>query len=224
MVDHAETLQELYFDHCSILYQSGARLKREQWLDKHGYPKIGGENESWNFGYSTLPQPGEDHILTLESYPIRWYDAFDLFRKHLTHLRTFRFGTSLQWKFDTPNRRDDSGAGHPIMPWEAERDLKNQLFEERYIVYNDFGDEYLVHWALADEEVLDKAIWTTEELARFEKHPECAEEDEAALRNLLAKLGVTWHGGPSSDSESDSDEDAKGYGGLFRERAAQDPK
>ncbi|KAL5388127.1 hypothetical protein DPSP01_003117 [Paraphaeosphaeria sporulosa] len=194
IVDHSETLQELYFDHCSIIYQSGASLGRNQWLDEQGYPKIGGEDEFWAHDYSILPRPDEEHVLTLESYAVRWSDAFELFSKTLTRLRTFRFGTSSQWNFDTPNRHDDGCPGHPIMPWEAERDLKTELFEERYLVYNDWGEEYIVRWKDASEDVvLNEQVWTAEELARFEEYPQCTGKDESTLKELLGNLGVTWH-------------------------------
>ncbi|KAF2442926.1 hypothetical protein P171DRAFT_474243 [Karstenula rhodostoma CBS 690.94] len=192
IVDHSATLQELYFDHCSILYQSGASQERNRWLDDEGYPKINLDDSV--HGYSSLPGNGEEHILTLESYTIRWSDAFALFSRSLTSLRTFHFGTSSQWQFRTPNRRDDASAGHPIMPWEGERDLKNELFKERYLVYNDWDEDYNVHWEGSYEDVLDKKFWTDEELARFEKYPQCTDKDEGALKELLGKLGVTWHG------------------------------
>ncbi|KAL5419574.1 hypothetical protein PMIN06_002388 [Paraphaeosphaeria minitans] len=169
--DHAETLQELYFDHCSTLYQSGASQERIHWLDEQGYPKIGDEDEFWDHSYSTRPRPGEKHILTLESYAVRWSDAFEPFSKTFTRLRTFRFGTSSQWNFDTPKMRDDGRLGHPIMLWEAER-------------------EYDVHWKDASEDVLDEQVCTAEELAQFEEYPQCTGKDESTLKELLGKLGA----------------------------------
>jgi hypothetical protein len=195
---HAETLQELYLDHCSILYQGGASLPRDFWLDDEGYPTMDPDEAAW--GTSSMPSPSGHHYLTLESYAIRWYDAFALFSRSLTHLRVFRFGSSSQWNFKTLNRRDDFVAGHPIMPWEGERDLKNELFRERYLVYDDWCEKYDTHWKDSEDDstwepILDQDVWSKEELSRFEEYPQCTENDERALAELLGKLGITWHGG-----------------------------
>ncbi|KAL1592368.1 hypothetical protein SLS60_011447 [Paraconiothyrium brasiliense] len=134
IIDHATTLQEIYFDHCSVLYQSGASQELDDWLDDEGYPKIGRQGEHWGHGYSELPEDDAEKVLIFESYAFRWLEAFTLFSASLPRLRIFRFGTSSQWKFDQPNRRDDGEPGHPIMPWEGERDIKNELFRERYLI------------------------------------------------------------------------------------------
>lgn len=82
------------------------------------------------------------------------------------------------------------------MQWGAERDLRNELFEERYLVYNDWDEIYSAHWKDRNSftNVLDEKIWSDLELARFEKYPQCTEDDERALRKLLGKLGMTGHG------------------------------
>lgn len=185
ITDHAATLKELYLDHCSLLYQFGGS-REEEWIDAEGYPTV---------GYSSMDYYKERKLLQLRSYEKRWHDVFDVFSTSLHHLRAFRFGTSKKWKFDTNNRYDDGDPGMPIMPWEAETDLQNELFEDRYMIFSDYDDKYIARWKDSyEEEVTDPDNWDAEDLKRFEEYPRCKDEDERALRDLMIKMGIPGGG------------------------------
>ncbi|KAF1980235.1 hypothetical protein BU23DRAFT_4966 [Bimuria novae-zelandiae CBS 107.79] len=183
IISHAETLQELYLDHCSILYQYGAGQRRDEWLDKEGYP-------------ITDPNPGisgqGNQILTFGSYATRWHDIFGLFSVSLSHLHTFRFGTSPQWKFDVSSRYDDGSSGMPVIPWKAECDLTYELFQERYVMWSDWSGDYFSHWKFFTNDVDEQRYLQLgeEPYKQLEQYPACTLEDERALRAFLKKLGV----------------------------------
>ena len=183
IANHAATLKELYLDRCSILYQYGFGEPHDAWLDKEGYPITVPEP-----GYSSLWNGDEDLILSVGTYATRWHDIFDLFSTSLPHLHIFRFGNSPQWKFGQENRYDDAAEGMPIMPWEAEQDLPNELFQKRYLVWDDWGETYISEWKdSTDEKLWKPETWGEEKFKRFEGYPDCSDADERALSNLLAK-------------------------------------
>lgn len=152
-------------------------------------------------GYmETAPAPGisgdfEIGPISLGSYTTRWYEVFARFSVCLPLLRSFRFGSSEQWVFDNENRRDDGSPGMASMPWEAEQDIENEMFEMRYVVWNDWEQEYVAKWA-DSEEVSDARAKASGRLGfdssgAFEDYPACEDEDGAALRALLGKLGMS---------------------------------
>lgn len=181
ILGHASTLQELYLDQCSILYQHGFGKRRNECVDGEGYPATKPPVYSLDYDKASL---------YLGSYATRWCDVFSLFSTSLHRLRTFRFGTSSQWDFDTENRYDDAGPGMPVMPWEGERDLEQQLFEKRYLVWDDWSNEYVSCWrdGSAEQDCL-LATLGDDDARRFEEYPTCTSEDERQLRELLKKLG-----------------------------------
>lgn len=92
------------------------------------------------------------------------------------------------------------------MPWEAEQDIENELFEERYIIYSDWDTKLITQWRRSLEiereqrvlhEVTDfETRWGFEGLddhERFQPYPDCAAKDEAALKGLLRKIGMSTH-------------------------------
>jgi hypothetical protein len=179
-VSHGATLRELYLDHCSILYQIGH--SDPHWLDEEGLPK---HNDNRSTAWFDQREGSYDSIAFI-SFHTRWHDIFHRFAHSLPHLRTFRFGSSEQWNFDTENRFDDAGPGLPVVPWESETYIKNEIFRARYLHYDDWNEEYNVKWGegeYSDIDLEDKR-WT----AGMEEPPACDEEDERALRALLSTL------------------------------------
>lgn len=73
------------------------------------------------------------------------------------------------------------------MPWESEAFIRNELFEERYLHYNDWDEYYGVQWGDIEESDID--FENQEWVAGMEKTPECDEQDQAALKALLSKMG-----------------------------------
>ena len=181
IVSHSTTLHELYLDHCSILYQIGHA--DPDWLDEEGYPKHNNNNSSL---YFERDDDDAYNQMSFISYPTRWHDIFRRFADSLPHLRAFRFGSSAQWNFDTENRFDDAGPGLPVVPWEAETEIKNEIFRERYLHYDDWNEEYNVKWGEGEWNNIDMEDkrWTT----GMEEPPDCDEEDERVLKALLRSL------------------------------------
>ena len=169
-------------DHCSILYQYGGS-RDDMLVDEEGYPTV---------GYSGTRHYENGNKLQLGSHTKRWHDVFELFSTSLHHLHTFRFGASTQWQFGTENRYDDGEHGMPVMAWE---DIQNELFKDRYLIWNDWQDEYICEWTdSSDLEVIDPKNWRPEDLKRLEKYPQCNDEDERGLRDLMVKIGVPGGG------------------------------
>jgi hypothetical protein len=192
IISHQASLRAFYLDHCSILYQIGHSSDRKDWLDAEGYPTYEGYY-NWPESHGPESSMYEDtnttfeEALTFVSCPTRWHDVFDRFLHSLPKLHTFRFGSSEQWKWGTPNRRDDFSAGMPIMPWKAETTMKNELFEDRYMVYDDWGEDYYPRWGESDQDEIDFEN-DKEVLARIEEFPDCEEQDRRALDMLLREL------------------------------------
>jgi hypothetical protein len=199
---HSGTLKELYLDHCSILYQHGATYRKHEWLDEEGYPITDPEPL-----YSSLYTYAREKVISFGSYAKRWHEVFSHFSNTLEQLHTFRFGSSAQWKFNVDNRYDDGSPGMPIMPWDSERDLQNDIFPERYLVWNDFEDEYITEWKKSsDGDVSHPTTWDEEDYKRFESYPDCTDEDKDALRDFLVKIGM-----PNGDRVRVSEMRPNGY-------------
>jgi hypothetical protein len=73
------------------------------------------------------------------------------------------------------------------MPWKAETTMKNELFEDRYMVYDDWGEDYYPRWGESDQDEIDFEN-DQEVLARIEEFPDCEEQDRRALDMLLREL------------------------------------
>lgn len=101
------------------------------------------------------------------SFEKRWHDIFDLFAEKLPKLRHFRIGCS-NW--------------YPDIPFEQERGIKVGLYPNRYMCcYDGYGPSPYM------EGEDPKNLANLEDAWR--PSPECDDEDRAALRKLLAKLG-----------------------------------
>jgi hypothetical protein len=74
----------------------------------------------------------------------------------------------------------------PIMPWESEHAIPNKMFDTRYLHYDDWGEQYKVKWEDSHQWDYIKFVCTDDDI--LEKAPACEEEDEEALRALLATL------------------------------------
>ncbi|KAF2016918.1 hypothetical protein BU24DRAFT_140639 [Aaosphaeria arxii CBS 175.79] len=170
ILSHADTLVEINLDSCSILFQ--VYYTTVNWLDEDGFPR--GDVD-----------PGE-HVAEFNRsppYQTRWYEVFQRFADELGLLREFRFGISDGWRSDESVRVGGGWQSVPRMPWEAERAIENQIFNGAYIAYMGWDDIY-ESCSEFDLEDLDD-----EERARVDPPPQCRDEDEAALRKLLEKLG-----------------------------------
>ncbi|KAJ6062489.1 uncharacterized protein N7446_006609 [Penicillium canescens] len=151
ILKHGDTLEEIYFDDCAILYDFGMM---EENVDACALPR------------DTLVRREGDESL-YGSFEKRWHHIFDLFAEKLPKLRHFRIGRS-NW--------------YPDIPFEQERDIKVGLYYNRYMCcYDGYGPSPYMEGE------------DPEELANLENawrpSPECDDEDRAALRKLLAKLG-----------------------------------
>ncbi|KAJ5742123.1 hypothetical protein N7533_011532 [Penicillium manginii] len=151
ILKHADTLEEIYFDDCAVLYDFGMNeenvdacaLRRDTLVRRTGRPKLYG------------------------SFDKRWHDIFDIFAEKLPKLRHFQIGRS-DW--------------YPDIPFEQERDIKVGLYHDRYMCcYDGYGPSPYIRG-----EDLEN-IGSIEDGER--PSPRCDDEDRAALRRLLAKLG-----------------------------------
>jgi hypothetical protein len=188
IISHSQTLKDIFLDNCSILYQIGHDSPPdENWLDQDGCPS--------EHKYSSRER--DPYFV---SYYTRWYDVFDRFSHSLPNLKAIWFGSSPQWKFDTPNRYDDASPGLPIIPWRSERDMKNEMFERRYVIWSNWTERYRLDWTIpvpvVDEdgyEVEDIYSWTYDEepdiVPQMDERPGCDEEDWVAFRALQRKVG-----------------------------------
>lgn len=78
----------------------------------------------------------------------------------------------------------------PIMPWEDEKNIENRVLEERYVIWDDWEQDYRPHWTsrtMTDVwEEMDTS-WRKEWKIRLEAYPDCDEDDENTLQALLKK-------------------------------------
>jgi hypothetical protein len=196
ILSHQASLRELYLDHCSILRQRAFAI--HDWLDEDGFPRFNHPSLRYNDNYdgwgdSLDPEyddiQGVTRCMRIISYDSRWHQFFHRFAESLPHLREFRFGTSTGWDFNTESPYPHDGGGLPLMPWEQETEITNQIFQERYLVYDDWETDYSVNWNLEDkqEESWKQQGW----LARLNPPPQCDEEDNVALQTLLSKLSMS---------------------------------
>ncbi|KAJ5161457.1 hypothetical protein N7492_006849 [Penicillium capsulatum] len=115
---------------------------------------------------SALARRIGDDVSVYGSYGKRWHDIFDLFAEKLPKLRYFRIG---------------SGYWFDGVPFEQEDEIKPGLYYNRYMAcYDGFGPSPYMERA-PGEDGIEKGWW--------QKRPECDEEDRAALRRLLGKIG-----------------------------------
>lgn len=184
IVSHSDTLQELYMDNCSILYQVGHTIPG--WLGEDGFPVEHPPNADQPYGKSYPPWE-RDNDPTLRDYQTRWHDAFSRFENELPKLRRFVFGISDEWNYDTESRYGYVG-GPPIMPWEAEDEIDNQLWENRYLIYNDWDCEYKTTWEKDDvyNDWWEECPPDWED--RFVDYPQCDDEDQIAFDRLCEKV------------------------------------
>ncbi|KAF2874692.1 hypothetical protein BDV95DRAFT_615981 [Massariosphaeria phaeospora] len=182
---HGSTLEALYFDHCAILYQIGSTIPGG-WLDAEGYPVIPPVDYFIHIPSSAHPNLENDKSLsettTFKSYDTQWHSVFDRFTDALPRLHDFRFGSSLEWDSSIKSRLGDS-IGMAVMPWEAESKIENELFQQRYVQYNDWGDYYDTEWWMAG--------WDEAMMAQAQPPPDCLEQDKTALQALLITLGCS---------------------------------
>jgi hypothetical protein len=192
IIPHSSTLEELYLDRCSILYQIGHTIPK--WLDEEGYPK----EDSNGYDWSPDPENLQDDnafslILQFESINLRWHDIFFRFAEGLV-LQDFRFGSSKQWK-STDSRYINQGCqsvGMPFMTWENEKNIENQILGTRYLIWDDMVQEYRPRWTsqagLYNNNKAKNSFWRDEWRATFEPYPDCREDDQTALHALLEKI------------------------------------
>ena len=194
ILSHSGTLKHLYLDRCSILYQIGHANSR--WLDPEGYPVVGRGYPRW--GHSRLmDETGFDETLKFINYETRWHDVFTRFSASLTHITMFRFGSSSGWNFETHNRYWGH-VGMPIQPWEQESEISNLVFDQMYLLYNDWSYEYMTRWS--DDDGLKR--WERFWCNSMQDPPECFDKDRAALQALLRKLGLPCITRNDSETES----------------------
>lgn len=150
--------------------------------------------ETW--GWSNDPEDENDwefgRSLLFKSTDLRWSTVFSRLASSLPRLREFRFGRSSQWNFDTISvfYRSGSTTHMSIMPWEDEHNIKSSLFEERYLVWDDWQNEYRSKWIKKTRHGRDEfgVGWRDEWLALAEEYPQCDKEDWEALHALLESI------------------------------------
>ena len=106
VISHSSTLQELYLDDCSILFEFAA-----------------GDTEWQN---ATTPGSGVHLELNEDQelfcfYPRRWYEYFASLESGLPHLRHFAIGR---------------GEWHDGMPFEEEHQIRPVLLRDRYMAFD----------------------------------------------------------------------------------------
>ncbi|KAJ5941959.1 hypothetical protein N7516_002127 [Penicillium verrucosum] len=149
ILKHGDTLEEIYFDDCAILYDF---CMMEENVDACALPRD-----------TLVRREGGESLYG--SFEKRWHHIFDLFAEKLPKLRHFRIGRS-NW--------------YPDIPFEQERDIKVGLYYNRYMCcYDGYGPSPYMEGE--DPKELANLEWRPS--------PECDDEDRAALRKLLAKLG-----------------------------------
>ncbi|OOQ90346.1 F-box domain protein [Penicillium brasilianum] len=152
ILKHGDTLEEIYFDDCAVLYDFGMM---EQNVDACALPR------------DTLVRRDGDNISLYGSFEKRWHHIFDLFAEKLPKLRHFRIGHS-NWS--------------PDIPFEQEMDIRVGLYFNRYMCcYDGYGPTPYMEGENPKKRTTLENEWRPS--------PECDDEDRAALRKLLAKLG-----------------------------------
>ncbi|KAJ6031012.1 hypothetical protein N7540_001744 [Penicillium herquei] len=160
ILKHGDTLEEIYFDDCAVLYDFGMM---EHNLDACSLPR------------DTLVYREDNHSL-YGSFEKRWHHIFDLFAEKLPKLRHFRIGRST-W--------------YPDIPFEQESDINVGLYHNRYMsCYDGYGPSPYMEVKLPNNPANLENGWRLS--------PECDDEDRAALRKLLAKLGQSVEEGYST--------------------------
>ncbi|KAF3048385.1 hypothetical protein E8E12_011751 [Didymella heteroderae] len=123
------------------------------------------------------------------SFDLRWHGVFQRFAQTLKKLRTFRFGESEQWDFDTLSQfaeTDTPGYPLPIMPWKDEHNLIPAMVQHRYVIWDDWDQQYRSQWKQKDEtHYSEERVWRVDWAAMFEPPPDCQRDDEDALQVLL---------------------------------------
>lgn len=193
ILDHHQTLQELNLDRCSILYQVGHSIGT--WLDAEGYP-IGKDPHNTgypDFGWSSdPPDHGQQDTVHFRSWSLRWYQIFADFADRLHNLGIFRFGVSGQWDFNTESRYAERGGGSyqlPVMPWRDEKNVVSSTFDEQYVIWDDWEQQYRARWRKGKGPYAPHdRVWKAEITERFEAYPDCQKEDAAALQELLESI------------------------------------
>ncbi|PCG99016.1 Hypothetical protein PENO1_055120 [Penicillium occitanis (nom. inval.)] len=109
----------------------------------------------------------EGDVSLYGSFEKRWHHIFDLFAEKLPKLRHFRIGRS-NW--------------YPDIPFEQERNIKVWLYYNRYMCcYDGYGPSPYMEG--------ENPKYAANLENGWRPSPECDDEDRAALRKLLAKLG-----------------------------------
>jgi hypothetical protein len=196
ILSHGSTLEELDLDRCSILYQIGHCI--EDWQDDEGY-SIGKETDSRELDYGWSPDPGLGEVskFYFNNWGRRWHEALPKFAISLPKLRTFRFGSSQQWNLDIESRY--AGRGNvgtfrlPIMPWRDEENLVSSILDDRYMIWDDYQQQYRAHWRIeqnvGEEDFLGSngygEAWPDEVVEQIHSFPDCKTEDRDALGLLL---------------------------------------
>jgi hypothetical protein len=142
ITSHA-ALKQLFLDRCFILYQIGHTTP--DWLDDEGY-KEANEADSINpdYGYSLDPVYFAENVevprlMQFASISMRWCEIFPRFAAELPGLHIFKVGSSTQCDFGSENRLLHQGICYslPIMPWDDEMNIKNPIFEETHVTWDD---------------------------------------------------------------------------------------
>ena len=81
-------------------------------------------------------------------------------------------------------RYGDGEAGPPISLWKSEGSIQNELFERRYLHYDDWDHSYGLNW----DENLEHEFSGEDWIGGFEGPLERDQEDEAALKTWLKKI------------------------------------
>lgn len=150
---------------------------------------------NYEYAFST------DHIdmdisskLFLKSNSIRWHYIFDRLASELPKLREFRFGSSSQWvPAKSPWHFSQVMLPASTVPWETEHDIESALFEEMYVIWDDWINNYYSTWFLEGYKEHARTgrridSWPDECLNRLEKYPDCEKEDSVALQTLLTTV------------------------------------
>ncbi|KAL3480563.1 hypothetical protein BJX99DRAFT_220424 [Aspergillus californicus] len=168
ILSHGETLEELYLDDCPILHEvavDNAHRERGTLLDNTSFQAHPG------FEHESEPSTTQYHYCKLHaSYSARWADYFRAFAEKLPRLRHIRVGSHPEWWCDETT------------PFEKETGIKIG-FKESYMVYCDgYGpSQYMA--SMIHDDTFDGCDDRKGEEIR------ASEEDKAALRELMEKLG-----------------------------------
>ncbi|KAG9197444.1 hypothetical protein G6514_001578 [Epicoccum nigrum] len=196
ILSHGSTLEELNLDRCSILYQIGHCI--EDWQDDDGYP-VGKETDSGELDYGWSSDPGWEDVskFYFNNWGRRWHEVLPEFAISPRKLLTFRFGSSQQWNLDVESRYAEQGNRGtfrlPIMPWRDEENLVSSILDDRYMIWDDYQQQYRAHWRIErniwEEDFLGfngyGEPWPDEVVEQLQSFPDCETEDRDALELLL---------------------------------------